>query len=92
MLVYFKRCNLECPGLYLCRESSLYNNANICLHPELYEFCLGVLETILKSRRMVDYIHKTRVPLTFQHKRIDLNQGPEIHLKEHSRNTQDERL
>lgn len=78
--------------MYLCRESSLYNNANICLHPELYEFCLGVLETILKSRRMVDYIHKTRVPLTFQHKRIDLNQGPEIHLKKHSRNTQDERL
>lgn len=47
---------------------------------------------ILKFRGMVNYIHKTRVPLTFQHKRIDVNQGPEIHLKEHSGNTQDERL
>lgn len=78
--------------MYLCRESALYNNANICLHPELYEFCPGVLEMILKFGRTVDYIHITRVPLTFQHKRIDVNQGPEIHLKEHSGNTQDERL
>ncbi|KAJ7408097.1 hypothetical protein WISP_123467 [Willisornis vidua] len=78
------------PNLVMVEEETLKDfkeNAEIYLQPELYEFCLGVLEMILKFRRMVDYIHKTRVPLTFQHKRIDVNHGPETHLKEHSGNT-----
>jgi len=57
------------------------------VHPELYKFCPGILETILKFKRVVHYIHKTRVPLTFQHKRTDVNRGPETHLKEHGGNT-----
>lgn len=87
MRVYFKQRNFECPGLYLCSESALYSIADIYLHPALYEFCLGVLETILEFKRTVHYIHKTRVPLTFQHKKIDVNHGPETHLKEHRGNT-----
>lgn len=75
--------------MHLHSKSAPARTADTYLLPKLHEFCLGVLETILKFKRAEHYVHKSRMLPNFLHGRTDVNHGPETHPKECSGNTQD---